>query len=236
MKPTATPGTHRRRRGFTLVELLVAVSILVIMLMSFGQIISQSQTLVTRCQQIMRLNTTASIIGQLLQRDLLSISKEGYLYLGLDGITFARVANHQSVLDPSINANAAVVKYYRDASQGTGSVAGIGRQAMLLTGTGGASAGDTQPKTLSNATYNFTPVQLPKPGQVIGADASTYWTYLAAGCTRFDSYGWVAGATTWTQGTYSNSSPTAWPLAIRIRFGLKDGSSSQEYELMADLP
>ena len=224
------------RRGFTLIELLVSVAILVIMLMAFGKIISQTQSLVTGCQQIMRMNTLASVTAQLLQRDLVSLSKDAPLTLGTDQLTFARVTSNTSVdpaVAPAVTANAAMVYYGRN----TGKI--LYRQAMLFTPgqtTGAADAVNCNLDTAPPAPTIAVPLDTNTPI----TSATTYWAYLAGGCTKFTTGSW--DGTTWSPGSFIPNTPTIltnltnWPNAIRVAFTLQDGEQTQNYELLIDLP
>ncbi|MCY2927046.1 MAG: prepilin-type N-terminal cleavage/methylation domain-containing protein [Planctomycetota bacterium] len=245
---SAIPPRLWPRRGFTLIELLVAVGILVIMLLAFGQIVAQSQALVNGCQQIMKMNTTASVVAQLLQRDLLSVSKDGSLAVESGKLTFTRVASHTS-MDPTatatINANAAVVNYGRkDYGGESGGV--LYRQATLLTGRDGPTAKDALAANLGTDTPSIT-IDLPasiddlflfKPGDAGNPGSrKVYIGFLATGCTRFDSYCWDdAGKQFTSSKTFTSTNVTNWPKAVKVVFALQEAAEKQQYELIVDIP
>ncbi|MCY2930566.1 MAG: type II secretion system protein [Planctomycetota bacterium] len=238
MTPPPIPTRRRpRRRGFTLIELLVAVGILIIMLLAFGQIIAQSQDLVDGCQQIMQMNTTASVAAQILQRDLLSLSKDGLLTTGSGRLTFTSVAPHVSVQDPTITANGALVDYGRKAFGADGI---LWRQALLLVGTnGGGAATDILPSNLGPSLTVPEPILPADASAPMGANASQYWAYFSGGCTKFDSASWTGGSSgTWNNNTatFNSPNPANWPTAVKVIFGLKQGAQKQDYELIIDLP
>jgi prepilin-type N-terminal cleavage/methylation domain-containing protein len=69
-------------RGFTLMELLVSVAIMVMMMVAFGMILSQSQKVVAGSENLMRSNNTAAAIARTIQEDLRKITKNGFLCIG----------------------------------------------------------------------------------------------------------------------------------------------------------
>lgn len=232
LRSANSPSPRPRRGGFTLIELLVSVGILVIMLLAFGQIVSQSQTLVNGCQQLMRMNAAASVVAQLLQRDLISVSKDGSLTIGTGKLTFTRVAPHISVLDPTIYANAALVDYGRKAYDANGI---LYRQAILLTGTGGTTAADAQATNLGPSLTAPAPALPADINAPMGVSATQYWSYLTGGCTQMDVSFWNGSA--WANsGSFTSANLTNWPTTVKAVFTLKDGETSQKYEFLLDLP
>lgn len=73
----ASPGVLRA--AFTLVELLVAVLIMVLMMLAFGMILSESQKTVSIAQNQSRGNQIADAIARTLRNDLARLSKNGFL-------------------------------------------------------------------------------------------------------------------------------------------------------------
>lgn len=66
-------------RGMTLIELMVAVSIMVIMIMGFGLILTASQRVVSTSQSAFRSNATAEAITRAIRHDLNNIKPGDYL-------------------------------------------------------------------------------------------------------------------------------------------------------------
>ncbi len=81
MKRHNRPAALRIARGFTLLELLVAVAITAIMILIFGGIITRTRAVVHGAQNIARANTMASAIIRHIRTDLSNVSKMGFLYL-----------------------------------------------------------------------------------------------------------------------------------------------------------
>jgi type II secretory pathway pseudopilin PulG len=65
--------------GLTIIELIVAVAIMVIMILVFGMILTQSQKVVSGSQKIMQSNNTAAAIANVIRNDLRKITKNGFL-------------------------------------------------------------------------------------------------------------------------------------------------------------
>ena len=70
---------NSNNRGMTLMELIVAVAVLAIMILGFGQIVGQAQRVVTVSQNNMRSNATAEAIAKVIRDDLNKITKNGFL-------------------------------------------------------------------------------------------------------------------------------------------------------------
>lgn len=76
---------HRPRAGLTLIELLVAVSILCIMLVAFGKIISESRKVVSVSQATLRANNAASSLEQAFREDIRRATQNGFLCISTRG-------------------------------------------------------------------------------------------------------------------------------------------------------
>lgn len=75
--------TARRtgRAGLTLAELMVAVAILAIIIVTFSVILSQSQRVVSTQQRTMRANAAAAAIDHAVRRDIRRLTHNGFLML-----------------------------------------------------------------------------------------------------------------------------------------------------------
>ena len=153
-------GARPARRGMTLVELMVSVTILVMLISAFGLIVTQAQKVVKGGRQIMQGNTSALAIEQILRADLAQMTKEGFLTIvspiesgGKETSTpllaFTAVGPFASKSSTNI-ANAAIVSYkmISDVSLSNHNV--LGRIAFLLTP--GGSDKDQYDKYLSDIT------------------------------------------------------------------------------------
>ncbi|MBN1553931.1 MAG: prepilin-type N-terminal cleavage/methylation domain-containing protein [Phycisphaerae bacterium] len=68
-----------RNRGFTLVELMIAVVVMVLMMLAFGMIVSEAQKVVTISENKIRGNMTADAIERVIRNDISKINKSGFL-------------------------------------------------------------------------------------------------------------------------------------------------------------
>lgn len=67
------------RGGMTLIEMLVAVSILAMIILAFGTILTQAQKVVKTSQTNMRTNSTVSAIAQVIRQDFRQLTRSGFL-------------------------------------------------------------------------------------------------------------------------------------------------------------
>ncbi len=76
---TRNPHSAFQNRGFTMIELLVAVTILVVMLLMFAMILTQSQKVVSGAERMMRRNAAAMAIKDTFREDIRRATKHGFL-------------------------------------------------------------------------------------------------------------------------------------------------------------
>jgi prepilin-type N-terminal cleavage/methylation domain-containing protein len=80
-----TSATYSARRGFTLVEMLVTVSIMAVMVATFGLVLERAQTLVSSAQEVMKANSAALTVSNIIRKDLSAVSKKGFLWIPTTG-------------------------------------------------------------------------------------------------------------------------------------------------------
>ncbi|HPS52292.1 MAG TPA: prepilin-type N-terminal cleavage/methylation domain-containing protein [Phycisphaerae bacterium] len=95
-------GLNMFRRGMTMIELLVAVSVLAILIMIFGRILSQSQRVVTGSQKIMKFNASGTAAATILRKDIGQTTSAGFIYIinnyiTVDGNTWPRATMYMGV-------------------------------------------------------------------------------------------------------------------------------------------
>jgi prepilin-type N-terminal cleavage/methylation domain-containing protein len=73
-----TPGTTRRR-GLTMIELIVAVTVLSLLILMFGRVITQAQRVVSGSQERMRSSAEATAVTQVIRSDLRQATQHGFL-------------------------------------------------------------------------------------------------------------------------------------------------------------
>lgn len=69
-------------RGFTLIEMLVAVALFAMLIVIFGWVLVQAQRLVKRTTAVMRANTAINTIERVVRKDLETHCQQGFLYVG----------------------------------------------------------------------------------------------------------------------------------------------------------
>ncbi len=212
---TTSRSTRTGARGLTLIELLVAVAILAMLILSFSMILSTSQRVVTVSNSHMRKNTTAIALSQILRADLRGVTQSGFMCIAETGSG-----------DMLILTQAGLAESVTSANTGGGSVVTIGRcntdgmdeQTLFRQGwvlnDRGISGGDMQNWDLSElvvlpreapgggGTYSVeeyveyaigqapSSVTIPIQQQ---ADLHELWQALAPGCTELKIR--------WTDGT-----------------------------------
>lgn len=72
-------GPDARAKGLTLLELIVAVALLSIMILTFGTVISSVDKMVTVGEANIRSNATAAAISQVIKNDFRRLSQAGFL-------------------------------------------------------------------------------------------------------------------------------------------------------------
>ena len=80
------PGLPGRWRavGMTLVEMLVAISVLAVMILAVSSILVQTQRFISAAQENRRSHAMAFTIARIIRRDLRRVSKDGFLCISSD--------------------------------------------------------------------------------------------------------------------------------------------------------
>ena len=149
-----SPGVPRGAAGaFTIIELIVSVSIMVIMMLGFSFIFSQSERAVKSAQRLIRANGEASAVAQVIRSDLACMTKEGFLAIVAPypdneiqqdtnrppALVFTGVRPFlaKSVASGQTQANAAILCFSIRQDASTGNVKSVlCREANLLAGSG----------------------------------------------------------------------------------------------------
>jgi len=253
----------RLPRGLTLVELLVSLGLIAFIAMAFGTILGQARQLVSTSQSVIRANSAASAIAQVIREDLAGLSKEGFLAIYMPNpneyhlvFTATGVFKSQSQGDPN-KSNAVVIDYGLDKSKNT-----LWRRARLLIAGG---PNDAVPKdtftvngylglyhygspSVDANTYSSPPPTI--PSWPYGPDSpDKLWPVLATECTGFKvewldrgpppPLKWTTTADFWTHADDVAVPPThPWPAAVKVTFGLRMGdktSDAMQYEVICPI-
>lgn len=211
-------GRRAVAKGMTLMEVMVSVAILAGMILAFNIILSQSQRVVSGTQRSIRANSAGMAIAQVIRRDVASITKNGFLYIGNNTMAFTTAGVSESVTGTA-QADASLICY-----QLVGST--FCRRGLLLTRSPGTSE-DVWAKDLAEiqsmdpggipGLVSSIPTafqdRIPVVPPTNGTQVRNLWqvlTHNVAGLT-INSIG--GGAGPWT---YRNQD--LWPHAVRIKF------------------
>jgi len=243
-------GTRRRRLGLTLTELVVAVGVLVLLVLGFGVVLSQSQKVVVGAQEVIRANTTAAAIQDVIREDIRQASQFGVLHIEPDKLVVLRAGVSHSLTSP-VTGMGSVVKYARTSSDV------LYRQGWILSGdgTGGSPSGDVQNYDLADI-QGMSPAEAQNFAQTIASaadpslteepasltDMNALWQFLAGDCTDL-SFEWATGnggSLMWSSGTQTWTRDDEWPTAVKMQFtvvgtSLPEEIASQPYEVICPL-
>lgn len=119
------------RPGMTMIELLVAVSVLAILILIFGRILTQSQKVVTGSQDLMTFNANSTAAANTLKKDIQKINTgSGYfLYIVSDYVTvgsetWPRAKMYMGL--PGSFTSWAATNGSGNLIEGTGAIIGVG--------------------------------------------------------------------------------------------------------------
>jgi prepilin-type N-terminal cleavage/methylation domain-containing protein len=232
-----------QRRGLTLVELLVSLGIIVLISLAFGTILGQSRDVVSSTQGIIRANSAASAIAQVIRDDFVGLSKEGFLAVSNDTngyhLVFTATGVFQDPNTPANRANAAVIDYGLDAGKhilwrrarpliplsGSPGISNV-RASYIDAYLGQYRYGPVGVIPLPTAYYDAPALPIPPYYNLDPADIGNLWPVLATECRGFgvESFNgttWSSNADTWTFNDDIPNSPHPWPKAIKVRFSLQ---------------
>lgn len=236
-------GPHRNK-GLTLMEMLVAVAVMAIMILAFGQIIAQTRKLVNLSEANLRGTAVAQAMAQCFRDDCRMATKDGFLYINGNSLMIT-TAGPQSRMTTSggqpHGANAAIACYgftgvlwrapYLLQSDAAGAPGATGDflAADLATI---RNLNDAGVQTFINNNIPAAPALPQVPANL--TDIQNSWRCLSVYCSGL--------SISWTDGTYStdaSSSPVClnwstgtnlwthnnqnnWPQAVRFTFTLTD--------------
>ena len=103
----------------TLVEMLVAISVLAVMILAVSSILVQTQRFISAAQENRRSHAMAFTIARIIRRDLRRVSKDGFLYISSD--------------NKLIFSTAGTVTGINDSTKGDGSIICYGQQSYTST-------------------------------------------------------------------------------------------------------
>ncbi len=128
-----SPAIRNFASAFTLVELLVSISILTAIILVVSTLLTNAQRAVNLSQSTITADADARAVVERIRADLASLTTEGFLaiYTDIDGrphLVFTAVGAYKSMIDSTI-ANTARIDYGRTGNSGKNV---LWRRAMLL--------------------------------------------------------------------------------------------------------
>lgn len=227
---------------------MVAVSILAILIVIFGGILSQVQRVISLSNEAIRIDRTVAALHKLIRRDVSSINKGGFLKItGGNQIAFTVMGSFETRTQPVLTGNAAIIDYGRLAGSGV-----LWRRLCVLTpgepnefypgdyGEDGDPYSMARRDTLKGEHYdalldNAVEAKDDNDDYVYATEAAIklpprvteHWAdYVTGDCTEFKVFWWNGATSEWSAegatGSWSAANPDNWPEAVRIRFRLED--------------
>jgi len=234
-------------KGMTLIEMLVAVSVMAVMIMGFGQILSQAQRLVVTTQAVLQANNVARGIEQTVRNDIRRLSTSGFLFIDGTHMVFTTAGMNHSI-SGNAKGTGSVISYglcTNSAAGATGQI--LYRQGWVLDGNASSTGSDKwqldlrELQILSEAelaakkdeAVAAAPASLTVPPETV-TNISALWQMLATNCSSLQiQYATVSGTTiTWsnTATTWTFHDQTNWPDAIKVRFRITDSSLPEAFQ------
>lgn len=124
MNRRSTIRGYAARRGLTLIELMVAVSLLCIMIVAFSMIVAEARKVVSTSQASLRANTAAVALEQAIRDDIRRATQNGFLCISTRGgqpaiycATAGPAGSMTDWADPTLmKSNGKIVAYAVDAT------------------------------------------------------------------------------------------------------------------------
>lgn len=103
------------RAGMTLIEMLVAISVLAVMILAVSQILVQTQRFISAAQENRRSHAMAFTIARIIRRDLRRVSKDGFLNITTGGdsgsmLVFSTAGPTSGINDP-VKGDGSIICY-----------------------------------------------------------------------------------------------------------------------------
>ncbi|MBC8374359.1 MAG: prepilin-type N-terminal cleavage/methylation domain-containing protein [Planctomycetes bacterium] len=228
--------SHRYRPGavgFTLLELMVAVSIMAIIMLAFGGLLTQANLVVTEGEKRMRADAAASAISRIVRGDIRKITKNGFLRVSSNKLVLVTAGRMQSSFG-NYSGDGAIIVYGRhDASKV------LYRKILILSkdapdgivdclrwNNAGMSLAELQVMDIDEMTAlaNYVaqdPPSMAYPPQTL-SQVSTMWIVLAGDCTELNISQRQPDNDSWNSNTTcTRYSQANWPDAIKFKFKLE---------------
>jgi len=214
-----------RAAGMTLVEMLVAISVLAVMILAVSSILVQTQRFISAAQENRRSHAMAFTIARIIRRDLRRVSKDGFLYISGDNKLIFSTAGPVAGISESTRGDGSIVCYGQQST--TSGTKYLWRPEYICNCTTGtaspdisgerinvnfsilrqcaASSGDANSpftlQTLANRVASTTPGNMQLP-PATASDLKNLWQVLV---TNIDNF-----KVSWTDGTKGTDGNLKW--------------------------
>jgi prepilin-type N-terminal cleavage/methylation domain-containing protein len=234
--PSPSIGAASRRhrpaaRGFTLIELMVSISIMAIIALAFGGLMTQANLVVTQGEKRMRSDATASAISRIIRGDIRKITKNGFLHVEKERMVMVTAGRTLSSFSENSGGELVV---------GDGAIIVYGLQdeilyRKILVLAKGHTEADTldmslaevqvmTPEEITSAinTHGKPPGDMAYPPTTLKQLMSSMWVVLAGNCENIFVYCQLPDGDSWVRDAVcTRHDQTVWPDAIKFTFELK---------------
>jgi prepilin-type N-terminal cleavage/methylation domain-containing protein len=252
-KPTQTSQqparpASRRFAGFTLIELMVSISIMAIIMLAFGGLMTRTNVVVTQGEKRMRADASASAISRLIRNDIRKMTKNGFLRMSSDKLMFVIAGKTQSAFSEQ-SGDGAIIIYGRDEGSNV-----LYRKILVLAKKAPTTAGKEEVDCLLwNNNGVRTPLDLAElqvmstgkmteimdqvvsdieddslayPPRTLHQVTKTMWMVLAGGCKELKITSRSTKKNEWKDGggTHTRHNQSSWPAALKFKFKLSADS------------
>ena len=247
-RPSARPSapgkaaSHRLAReavGFTLIELMVSISIMAIIALAFGGLLTQANQVVTEGEKRMRADAAASAISRIIRGDIRKITKNGFFRINNNKLVLVTAGRMQSSFSSHSGDGAVIVYGRHDASN-------VLYRKVLILAKDAKNVVDCL--KWKNTGMNLAQLQVMSAGDMtslldfvardpggmaypperldqITGPTSTMWMILAGNCTDLSITYRPNDENSWKDDTTcTRHNQTNWPKAIKFNFKLKPGT------------
>jgi prepilin-type N-terminal cleavage/methylation domain-containing protein len=129
--------------GMTLIEMLVAISVLAVMILTVSSIMVQTQRFISAAQASRRSHALAFTIARIIRRDIRRISKDGFLYISGDNKLVFSTAGPVSGINESTSGDGSIICYgQQSATSGTSQTTYLWRPEYICNCTTGVPSTD----------------------------------------------------------------------------------------------
>jgi len=129
--------------GMTLIEMLVAISVLAVMILTVSSIMVQTQRFISAAQASRRSHALAFTIARIIRRDIRRISKDGFLYISGDNKLVFSTAGPVNGINESTSGDGSIICYgQQNATSGTAQTTYLWRPEYICNCTTGVPSKD----------------------------------------------------------------------------------------------